>query len=283
MTPSNLGPDRRRTGPSFLNVGIVICGQAASPRSGALTGWGNAWLAGLVSTDEAIAQIREGSGGPDAPHTVDGQGLALGLGWLRTVGTRRLRLVLPVPGDVSGLPGPAATNREALAAGEAIVVLGPTPPLVLVPSVTAHGPAVEGGLESVHWHSATGAHLPPPPSPLRAAEHELNEAIRTATAALLNLDRAKAGPEVLSVLRERHTDEPVPLLAPGYPPSAHALLAQAVRIASLIDLAARDDGAAVTAEEIDRRSTTLRALSAAVRRACESAYDAFDPSQSMAR
>ncbi|WP_250280215.1 hypothetical protein [Frankia sp. Cppng1_Ct_nod] len=262
---------------------MVICGQAASPRSGALTGWGNAWLAGLVSTDEAITQIREGSGGPGAPHTIDDQGLALGLGWLRTVGAQRLRLVLPVPGDVSGLPGPAEANREALAAGEAVVVVGPVPPLVLVPSVTAHGPVVEGGLESVHWHSATGARLPPPPSPLRAAEHELNHAIRTATAALLHLDRAMARPEVLSALRDRHEDEPVPLLAPGYPPSAHALLARAVRVAGLIDLAARDDGAAVTAEEIGRRSTTLRALSAAVRRACESAYDAFDPSQSMAR
>jgi hypothetical protein len=259
-----------------------MCGHVASPRSGALTGWGNAWLAGLVSTDEAITRIREGSGGYGAPHTIDGQGLALGLGWLRVVSARRLRLVLPVPGDISGLPGPSAINREAIAVGEAIVVLGPIPPLLLVPSVTAHGPAVEGGLESVHWHSATGVRLPPPPSPVRTAEGELNEAIRTATAALLHLDRAKAGPEVLSVLRERYRDEPAMLLAPGYPPSAHALLARAGRIARLIDLAARDDGAAVTADEIGRRSTALRALSAAVRRACESAYDAFDPSQSMA-
>ncbi|WP_131766287.1 hypothetical protein [Candidatus Protofrankia californiensis] len=261
----------------------MICGQAASPRSGALTGWGNAWLAGLVSTDEAITEILEGSGGPGAPHTIDGEGLALGLGRLRTVGARRLRLVLPVPGDVSGLPGPAETNQEALAAGEAVVVLGPVPPLLLVPSVTAHGPAVEGGLESVHWRSATGHRVPPPPSPLSAAEHELNDAIRTATAALLHLDRAKVDPDALAALRERHADEPTLLLPPGYPPSAHALLARAGRIASLIDLAARDDGAAVTAEEIERRSTTLRGLSAAVRRACESAYDAFDPSQSLAR
>jgi hypothetical protein len=255
----------------------------ASPRSGALIGWGNAWLAGLASTDEAITEIRADLGEHAAPHSIDGDGLALGLGRLRSGGARRLRLVLPIPGDVSGLPGPAKVNGEALAAGEAVVVLGPAPPLVLVPSVTAHGPAVEGGLESVHWTSHTGATEPPPPASLRAAEHDLNHAMRVTTAALASAELGRARPEVLAVLRDRQEDEePRPLLPPGYPPPAHALLARVRRVARLLELAAHDDGAAITAAEIEARTAALRGLSAAVRRACESVYDAFDASLRLA-
>jgi len=251
-----------------------------SPRSGALVGWGNAWLAGLASSDEAIAEIRADLGEHAAPHSIDGDGLALGLGRLRAAGARRLRLVLPVPGDVSGLAGPPAVNDEALAAGEAVVVLGPAPPLVLVPSVTAHGPAVEGGLESVHWTTFTGRAEPAPPASLRAAEHELNHAIRVTTAALSAAELGRARPEILNVLRDRQedTDEPRRLLGPGYPAPAHALLARAARVARLLELAAHDDGAAITASEVEARTSALRGLSAAVRRARESAYDAFDAS-----
>jgi hypothetical protein len=240
-----------------------------------LTGWGNAWLAGLVGLDDVITRVQHALGG--APHTIGDDPLVLGLGALRAAGAERLRLVLPVPGDVSGLPGPADANRDALAAGEAVVVLGPNPPLVLIPAVVVHGPAVEGRLESVRWRILAAARTPPPPTGLRTAEYELGEAIRGTTAALLDLDIASARPEVLALLRDRGEDEPGPGLGPGYPPAAHALLARAERLAKLLDLAARDDGAAVTAAEVSRRSAALRGLSAAVRRAYESAYDAFDP------
>jgi hypothetical protein len=255
----------------------------ASPRSGALVGWGNAWLAGLASSDEAIAEIRADLGDHGAPHSVDGDGLALGLGRLRSRGARRLRLVLPVPGDVSGLPGPPTVNGEALAAGEAVVVLGPTPPLVLVPSTIAHGPAAEGGLESVHWTTFSAVTEPPPPASLRAAEHDLNHAMRVTTAALTSADLGRARPEILAVLRDRQEDDdPRPLLPPGYPAPAHALLARIGRVARLLELAAHDDGAAITAAEIEARTAALRGLSAAVRRARESVYDAFDASPRLA-
>ncbi|ABW11671.1 conserved hypothetical protein [Parafrankia sp. EAN1pec] len=254
----------------------MLADLPASPRSGVLAGWGNAWLAGLVGLDDVITQVHEALGG-SAPHTVGDEPLVLGLGALRRAGAERMRLVLPVPGDVSGLPGPPDVNRDALTAGEALVVIGPTPPLVLVPTVIVHGPAVEGGLESVHWRVLRAGRVPPPPAGLRAADHELSVAIRQTTAALVDLDIASARPEVLALLRDRGEPEPGPGLGPGYPPNAHALLARAERLAELLELAARDDGAAVTATEVSRRSAALRGLSAAVRRAYEAAYDAFDP------
>ncbi|MCM3884490.1 hypothetical protein [Frankia sp. R82] len=256
---------------------------SASPRSGVLTGWGNAWLAGLVGLDDVITQVHCALGGEAAPHTLGDEPLVLGLGALRAAGAERLRLVLPVPGDATGLPGPPEVNRDAITAGEAVLVLGPNPPLVLVPGVVVHGPAVEGRLESVHWRVLSAGRIPPPSAGLRAAEHELSDAIRMTTAALLHLDIASARPEVLALLRDRGEEEPGPGLGPGHPPAAHALLARAERLSALLDLAARDDGAAVTASEISRRTAALRSLSAAVRRAYEAAYEAFDPSYAAVR
>jgi hypothetical protein len=250
---------------------------SASPRSGVLTGWGNAWLAGLVGLDDVITQVHRALGGAPAPHMLGDESLVLGLGALRAAGAQRLRLVLPAPGDATGLPGPPEVNRDAITAGEAVIVVGPTPPLALVPCVVVHGPALEGRLASVHWRVLAAARVPAPGAGLRAAERDLGEAIRTTTAALIHLDIASARPEVLNVLRDRGEEEPGPGLGPGYPPAAHALLARAERLSTLLDLAARDDGAAVTASEIARRSAALRGLSAAVRRAYEAAYDAFDP------
>jgi hypothetical protein len=82
---------------------------------------------------------------------------------------------------------------------------------------------------------------------------------------------------VLAVLRDRGYQTPTPTLPPGYPPSAHALLARAARLASLLDLAARDDGAAVSADEVTHRAAALRGLHTAVRRAYEATFDAIDP------
>jgi hypothetical protein len=246
-------------------------------RSGALTAWGNAWLDGLVGLDDVLTEIRDELGGHGAPHSIGGEPLAIGLGALRRAGVWRLRLVLPVPGDVSGLPGAPSVTADALAAGEAVVCLGPDLPLVLVPSVTAHGPVAEGGLESVHWQVASGTRTPPPPAGVRAADGELAEAIGRTTAELVRLDVGRARPEILAALRGHRDGAPGRPLPPGYPPAAHALLARAGRLARILDLAAHDDGGAVTAGEVSGRSAALRALSAAVRHARESAYDAFVP------
>ncbi len=248
-----------------------------APRSATLTGWGNSWLAGIVGLDDVMTHVHASLGDHPAPHTLGGEPLVLGLGKLRVAGAQRLRLVLPVPGDPAGLPGPPALNRDAIDAGEAILVVGPTPPLALVPRVVTHGSAVEGTLESVHWELSTAACNPAPTAGLRAAELELADAIRTTTATLVDLDIAGARPEVLAVLRDRGHHPPTPTLPPGYPPSAHALLARAARLAGLLDLAARDDGAARSAAEVTHRAAALRGLHAAVRRAYEATFDAIDP------
>jgi hypothetical protein len=241
-------------------------------RSCALAAWGNAWLVGAAGLDDVTAEVT----GPDAPHELAGETLALGLATLRRVGARRLRSLLPTPGDASGLPGPLETNQATLGAGEAVLVLcGDAPPLVLVPKVTVHGPDGDQ-LESVSWQVLDGARIPPPPASVRAAEHELAEAVREATTALLRLDVAGGDTGPLAALRAGGDEAPAKL-PPGYPGAAHALLARAGRLGALLDVAAAQVGAAVSSGEIRARDQVLRQLAGVVRRAQESALDAFAP------
>src|SRR5436190_16351323 len=92
-------------------------------RSGVLAAWGSALLAGRTGHDEALARVT----GTDLPHRVAGLPGTDGevpLGWAltawRDLGTAALRLVLPVPGDPRGLPGPCAFSVAAMAAGEGV-------------------------------------------------------------------------------------------------------------------------------------------------------------------
>ena len=95
-------------------------------RAGRFVAWGNSFRHGRTSLDDAADRIV----GDDAWHRVDGLpsgddvSLAVALGRLGVAGVRGFRLALPVPGDVSGLPGPLDFNVEALAAGEAVLLDG---------------------------------------------------------------------------------------------------------------------------------------------------------------
>ncbi|OOK66691.1 hypothetical protein BZL30_8366 [Mycobacterium kansasii] len=133
--------------------------------SATLSMWANAWLAGKAAPDDlldalslwaptqsvtaydAVAAGHTGLPWPD----VDSAGTVSLLSTLRTAAGRartsapgppdRLRgtinVVLPVPGDVRGLSAGTQFERDALAAGEAIIVTNPDDPgtsIGLVPS-----------------------------------------------------------------------------------------------------------------------------------------------------
>jgi hypothetical protein len=244
-------------------------------RAGRLVAWGNAWLAGLVGLDELLDVVQR----DDEPHQVlndrDTAQLALALGLVRTSGATRFQLALPVPGDVSSLPGPAALNRLALDAGEVALVDGASP-CALIPESTAHGSPIDGYSYAVTWR-LVGANAPRPPdlSP-RGAAVELSDATRKATAALTQLDVAGAGQDVLDALARGRVPRPIAGLPVGHPAAAHELVARCERLQALLDLAAQDDGAAVTQHELHSRSEVLRILAAAVRRAREVAYSSCE-------
>lgn len=248
-------------------------------RSGRLVAWGNAWLRGNTSLDSAAEQV-EAHG--DEPHRVAGipgeegpTGLTVALGRLRQAGASGFRLALPRSGDPLGLCGPAPFNQAAMAAGEAVLVVGA--PYGLVPAITPYGPENDRG-HLVRWqvHGIDPDAAPATPS-LSEAERELAAALRDATAELMRLDVAKWRPEAAEALAaiRGHGRSPQAVLAPGYPVRAIKVLTQAQRLAAIAALAAADDGAAVSATQSRIRATLLTGLERTTRRAQLAAYHAI--------
>jgi hypothetical protein len=229
--------------------------------AGRLAAWGSAALAGAVSPDEAADAVTgphdpghrvSGLPGEDAPVT-----LPYALVRLRALGATGLRLVLPRPGDVSGLPGPADLNAAALAAGAAVVAAG-----------GCHLALVPGGRATWAAHAASPDGRSRPT--VREAERALGAAVRDAAAELARLDVARWDPAAAEVVHGRPASGRTPLPASA-DPAAHALLTQAMRIARLVEVATASDGAAVTGSESTARALVLRDLGDAARHAVEAA------------
>ncbi|MEU5431038.1 hypothetical protein AB0H73_36290 [Streptomyces olivoreticuli] len=254
-------------------------------RSGRLTAWGNALIAGFTSPDEAAHRII----GDDAVHRVTGLpgesgpvGLTLALGRLRALGATGLRLALPVPGHPLGLSGPPEFNARALEAEEAVVAVGAA--LGLVPEVHEAGPEGDVHVE-VLWHCLPVREAPPADVPtLSEAERELAEALREATEVLTRLDVAGSGPVAQAALEayRARAERSREVLAPGYPPRAVRVLELAQRVGALIAIAyepgdteGREHGGAVSASEIAGRAAALRPVERTARRARVAAYNAM--------
>ncbi len=235
--------------------------------------WGNAVLAGEVSPDTAADRIQ----GEDRLHRIDragavGQTLPMFLAALRTQGVRGLLLVLPVPGDLRGLPGPPAFNGPALDAGEAVLLLG-AEPVGMVPELTLTDPDGPPGV-AVHWaaHSVEpriGTNLPS----LGEAELQLTETLREVTEALACLDLARWRPQIAESLAGIRAGNGTVGLAPGYPGRAHRVLASAQRISAIAALVEEDHDAGVGTGILGARDALLRQLSGAARYATLAAFN----------
>jgi hypothetical protein len=253
----------------------------ARVRSGVLAAWASAWLAGEASYDDVVAHVT----GRDEPHRVAGlphpdpeaDGAERPLGWALTVLRERtpegVRVVLPVPGDPRGLPvAPDGTfTTAALDSGEAVVGRG----IGLVPTLTEHGSAVGSRTTSVRWTAYEIGEAAPDPLTVAEAEHDLTEILRAAASALAALDVATWRPELAAELARVRRRPAAPDLPPGHDARAVRLLAQADRLAAVLDLAAADaTGGAVTGHAARERDEALRPLATAVRRARGAAYNA---------
>jgi hypothetical protein len=245
-------------------------------RSGRFVAWGNAVLAGLVSPDTAAERIA----GADCHRVLglagqDEDTLTVTLARLRGTGATGLRLVLPVPGDLLGLPGPHEFNLDALDAGEAVLIDGRfagAEAWGLVPELFDEDPDLCPGT-AVHWQART-IHAAPMDLPtLGEAERELAETMRAATDALDALDVARWRPEAADRISEIRYGANGDGLAPGYPARAHRVLALAQRVAAIAELAADDDGAAYNLHGMSGRDAELRMLARAARRAQLAAYN----------
>lgn len=236
----------------------------AVPPAGLLAAWGTAAITGTCSLDEAADAVTSNR---DAGHRVTGLpaehgpvSLAYALGRLRALGAVALRLVLPRPGDPSGLPGPKPFTEVAVERGAAVVATGAG--LGLVP---------EGRGEWQAYEVATDRLAP---VSLRQARRDLDAAIREAAEVLAALDVARWDPAVDRVRPAGAAASPLP---PAADPEAHALLSQGLRIEAVAQIAAASEGAAISATVMAARSRVLRDLDTAARRAIEAACSHCSP------
>ncbi|ORV65847.1 hypothetical protein [Mycobacterium gastri] len=191
--------------------------------SATLSMWANAWLAGKAAPDDlldalslwaptqsvtaydAVAAGHTGLPWPD----VDSAGTVSLLATLRAAAgrgrtsapgppdrpRRTINVVLPVPGDVRGLSAGTQFERDALAAGEAIIITNPDDPgrsIGLVPEFsyrdTEHASDDDSGLPELCALSWMVYSLPDTPvldhCELGDAEYALRAAVRSAADAL---------------------------------------------------------------------------------------------------
>jgi hypothetical protein len=256
------------TGDRLGGTGVVTSTTVHDYPAGRFAVWATAWLTGRTSYDQALDALLG-----DSAHRVvglPGTSEAVPVGWaltaLRGLGEQRLRLVLPVPGDVRGLPAAPGLAASALEAGQAVVGTR----LALVPE--------ELGPEAVSWTAVSldGAALAAPPveGTLRAASGALDLAVGDAARTLVSLDLARWNPEVPALLAGLARSTRAPGLPPDSDPLALSLLGRAQRLAQVLDLAMADaPGAAVTHTQAAARDDALRPLATAVREATVAAYN----------
>ena len=223
--------------------------------------WGNAAICGAVSPDEAADRV---TGPTDASHRMfglpgedAGVSLPYALARLPGLGVTGLRLVVPRPGDAHGLPGPPAFNERAVAAGAAALTQG-TVALGLVDETR--------GAWTAHRVETAGR----PAAALADAEKDLHRVVRTAAARLVHLDVARWHPAAVEVLAHQAANGSGPLPRTT-DPRAGVVIDTALRLLSVVEVAGRDDGAAVSAAEMAARRDVLREIDAAARRALEAA------------
>lgn len=245
-------------------------------RSGPLAAWTSAWLTGHTGIDQAIDAASHG----DAPHQVggladfDAELVALHdvlVAWRRAGGP--VRLVLPVAGDVRGLPGPAAFRSAALEAGEAVCGGG----LGIVPEVIDYAPS--SAPPAVLWQAFQIEEAPADHNPVGEAQYELTTAIRDAASALSAADVAGWVDDLADDLHDARRAGEQLNLPPRFPSRAVALVAQAERLQAVLDIALHDPtGGAIDRTGIAARSAGLKPLATAVRRARLAGYNALTES-----
>lgn len=230
--------------------------------------WTTAWLSGRTSYDDALDGVLGGrvhsvAGLPDTTEPVP---LGVAMTALRRLGELRFRLVLPVPGDVRGLPRVPGLSSLALEAGQAAVGGG----LVLVPEAL--------GSEAVAWTAfpLDGAPAAPPPveGTLRAVSGTLDLAVGDAARTLAGLDIARWNPEVPTLLAGLAVPSGAPELPDDHDRLAVSVLGRAQRLAKVLDLALADaPGGAVNHAQAAARDLALRPLADAVREAVTAAFN----------
>lgn len=241
--------------------------------SATFTVWTSAWLAGAAAPDDVLDALAPWADAHDvqAADADTARVTALPspgepvssvtflLAALRRSAPRGpARLVLPVPGDARGLPGPGPFSQQAMSAGEG--VLFAEAGLGIVPTTVAEG--------VLRWSVYPVADPGPPPEfvALNQAERELRDQVRQSASVLTSLGVARHRPgvreEIAAALRAR----PTSLWPAGMPGQPLRVLQHADEVEAILAAASVDEpGGALSASAATARREALRPIETAVR------------------
>jgi len=260
------------------------------PRSARLAAWGTAVLADGLDPALAVAAVTR----DDEPHEVTADfevsatlglapkgGLLDLLTSLQRHGTTGLRVALPAPGDMLGLPGPPGFNLAAMEAGECVLADdGPGTAIGIVPRVTEFGSVYEPGA-MVSWQAhAVGRRRVTDLGSVGEADRELRSALAEAIEELGRLDVARWREDAadrVAAIRDGGLERGI--IPPTTPQRCVQVLSRAARVRAIVELASEDDGAAVTQHEAERRAEALRRLDGVSRRAMVAAVNGIGESE----
>ncbi|GAA1365505.1 hypothetical protein [Catellatospora chokoriensis] len=244
-------------------------------RSARFVAWTRAWRAGLVSFDEILDDLTA----EEEQHVRDLPGqwreeveLREALPALAKLHPDEIRLVLPVPGDPRGLPGPGPFTSHALVSGEGVIASR----LGLVPETRQHTSGSGVTFTTVLWRAfelpeAPSAQLPG----VREADGALSLALTETTTRLVRLDVAQWRPELAGALQALRKPDAETDLPPGYDPRARRLYARACVLDRVLTLAGQAaPGGALNSFEAQQRDEALRPLAGACRAALMAACNA---------
>lgn len=246
------------------------------PRSALLAAWAGAVAAGRARTADALQAVA----GDDEPHRVEPapgftaprvlpvpdpgylSDLLVLLAAAGEEGPVRVRCVLPTPGDVRGVPGPAGLRAAAVDAGGCVVLDGlpDGTSVALVPEVEEFGPADDVGVSVAWqaWHADPVAGTPLATS-VAEADMAFRLALAEATTDLEALQLSSWRPDATAGLhgRGRSAGQALP---PTLGPRSLRLLDRAEKVLAILEVAEADHGGAVTGWEAGRRSASLSGL-----------------------
>jgi hypothetical protein len=261
------------------------------PRSALLCVWARAVLHGTADPEHAGHVVT----GDDDPHgfalvtmggeagtDVGGDSRLAGPGGLWAFLARQdvdtLRVSLPAPGDPLGLPGPARFNVKALEAGEAVLAEGPSGAWGIVPDVETYGSPFESGTR-VTWRVEPVERLRVTDfGSVGEADVRLRTALREATEELSRLDLSTwAGDPSTRLQGLRDGGLADGVLPPSLSPRSVRVIATALRIRAIVELAREDDGGSVTLTQAGVRHRTLTDLDGVSRRALVAAINEPPP------
>ncbi|MEU1204009.1 hypothetical protein [Nocardia sp. NPDC005825] len=260
-----------------------------SSPSASLTVWAGSWLAGCSAPDDVLDELRAwaprqtvAAGDPvtgghtglpwasdEDPAAVAGAGIMVLLKIIREAYTgldAQVRLVLPIPGDVRGIPVGTEFAAAATEAEEGILVGAPgTNGTGLVPVWTDE--------DALQWrvYSTPIPLTLAPEMPLGEAEYTMREAVRDAADALAQMHTTRLGSggvpprdlveaELAGHSRHKYPD--------SMPLRARRILDTADQVAAILTVAEREPASAPTsATAVAAQEALLRPLWNAIRAA----------------